>query len=174
MNLYDFQALISAVNAMMVGGQFRLTRQEIVAQNGSVVYIASSAQDRLRDMLNAARPDLMLPVSAWINHLYYCELLYLNRQAVAAGPVMEADGWMAHSYRNVITQSIVHVQSPAVGQLLHVPLDRLGQRLRVTVADLRSELLASNIRMGQQHTRSAVLLRRRQLMAHNASLIDRR
>jgi hypothetical protein len=153
--LFDFQALVSAVSSMIVGGQFRLNRQEIVAQAGGMVYIAASAQDRLRDMLNAARPDLMLPVSAWINHLYYCELLYLTRnmQAVPAGPSMEADGWLSHSYRNLLTQSIVHVQASAMGLMVPVDANRWGHR--VTVADLHTELLSSNIRMGRGNNNRA-------------------
>ncbi len=101
-------------------------------------------------MLNAARLDFMYPVSAWINHLYCCELLYLNRPAVAAGPSMEADAWMTHSYRNVIDQSIVTVQAPAAG------LKKWG--LRITLAALRTELLTSNIQIGNRYNKEALLL----------------
>jgi hypothetical protein len=168
--LFDFQSLVDVVHTMFVGGQFRLVRQEIVARAGRAVYIAASAQDRLRDMLNAARPDLMSTVSSWINHLYYCELLYLNRQAVAPRQDIEADGWVAHLYRNMSTQSIVQVPAPAMGMQVSVDINQW--RASVTVPDLRAELLLSNICLGHNTHRETVLLRRRLLIARNVSVLN--
>ena len=168
--LFHMQALVSAVNALLVGGQFGLARNEIIPQGGRVIYIAASAQDRLRDALNTARPDLMSQVSDWINHLYYCELLYLNRPAVAGGQRTEADGWAAHSYRNQLTQSIMHVPAPGIGLQVSVVVDTGRGRN----ADLRAELLTSNIRSSASNTtRQALLTRRLRLMAYNASLLGR-
>ena len=123
-------------------------------------------------MLNAARPYIMVHVSAWINHLFYCDLLYLNNLAVAPGQHIEADDWMAHSYRNSISQSILHVPALVTARVveLQVYVDANRWRPRVTVPELRAELALSNISLPRSHTRETVLLRRRHLMlmAHNA------
>jgi hypothetical protein len=170
--LFTMQELVSTTRSMLLEGQFRLMRQEILVHSRQDVYITASAQDRLRDKLNAARPDLMSAVSDWINHLYYLEILYLNQGAGQPG-AYEADSWIAHSYRDPSTHMTVNVGSAQLGMQLYVNGDGI-QRWRVSTTILRSELLSSDGHitsrsMIHRATRNTLLRIRLQLMAQVAA-----
>ncbi len=87
------------------------------------------------------------------------------------GNVFLDDEVASQKHRGVSQLARASVHDEAMGMQVSVDINRW--RERVTVPDLRAELLLSNIRLGHHTNRDTVLLRRWLLIARNVSVLDR-
>ena len=134
-----------------------ITGARSVTIHHSPVYVVAAAQDRLIHTLNLVEPNLMQAVSAWINHLYFCEIHYMQH---GPGQVLEADPWIAHVYRHPQSHLTVHVPAPAMGLQVSVRF----RHIRHTCESLRTEISS------RQRSRSALLPARLQLSKNSAEV----
>lgn len=174
---FDLQQLIRAVQHMLVTGLFQLQNGEIrrlrVSRSNQIPYIDSSAQDRLRDLLNVHEQVLMHGVSDWIQHLYYCEVILLQG---GQGQLYDADPWLRHDF--TLNGQRLHIAQPNRQVQVTIPqnyrTDRSCQYTRnQIIADISALPVADsagrndqqrNPRLLQRASRGDLLALRRQLI----------
>jgi hypothetical protein len=164
--MFKMHDVVTAIQNLLVDGRFQLfwgdvvtvTRAKRVKDWNSCICIEAAAQERLRQLLSASEPNLMHAVSGWIHHLYFCEVHYLQR---GVGNLIEADGWIAHSYMHETLQVPVHVPAPDTGTQFAVAV---GEQRNTDDASLRAELVAAGIQVRKRANRGEILMQRLRLM----------